>query len=99
MDSQPIEELKHPGFLLQEYLDNKNLTGTKAASLMKMTQSHLSHICTGARSISPDTSLRIAAVFGGEPDKWVNLQVQFELQKAKKKVDSLGLQPFDGGPK
>jgi addiction module HigA family antidote len=40
----------------------------------------LSQIVQGKRSITPDTSLRLARYFGFSQDYWLNLQAHYDLE-------------------
>src|SRR2546430_4779681 len=50
-------------------------------------------IVNGRAPITPDMAVRLAGVFGTEPEIWVNLQAQYDLwlvrQQAKPKVKRL----------
>ncbi|HYD21413.1 MAG TPA: HigA family addiction module antitoxin, partial [Flavipsychrobacter sp.] len=71
----------HPGEILKEEVINANeLTVTAAANLLKVTRTTLSNIINGKSDISPEMCYRIAAVFGGTPEIWANLQTKYNLR-------------------
>ena len=39
-------------------------------------------ICAGNRSITADTALRLARLFGTDAASWINLQAQYDLETA-----------------
>jgi addiction module HigA family antidote len=43
----------------------------------------------GKRGITADTALRLARYFGTTPDVWLNLQVRYELDKARLSIGKL----------
>lgn len=88
----------HPGEILKEELIRSNeLTITGAAKLLKVTRTTLSNIVNGKSDISPEMCYRIAAVFGGTPDIWANLQTKYNLRLAADKVKELKLSPYHPG--
>ena len=85
----------HPGEILREEVINAyslNITG--GARLLGITRQALSNILNEKADISPEMALRIATVFGGTPNIWLNLQVKYDLQKAEKKVKQFKLIPY-----
>ena len=66
---------------------------TKAADALGVSRKHVSAIVNGRVSVTPDMAVRLAGVFGTEPEIWVNLQAQYDLwlvrQQVKPKVKSL----------
>ncbi len=85
----------HPGEILKEEVISANeLTVTDAAKLLKVTRTTLSNIINGKSDISPEMCYRIAAVFGGTPEIWANLQTKYNLREVADKVKSLKLTPY-----
>ena len=84
----------HPGEILREmYMAPLGVTVTKVADALGVTRKHVSAIVNGRAPITPDMAVRLAGVFGTEPEIWVNLQAQYDLwlvrQQAKPKVKRL----------
>ncbi len=85
----------HPGEILKEEILNANdLTVTAGARLLKVTRTTLSNIINGKSDLSPEMCYRIAAVFGGTPEIWANLQTKYNLHEVADKVKSLKLSPY-----
>ena len=85
----------HPGQILREEIINANeITVTEAAKLLGVTRTTLSNILNQKSDISPEMCFRIAAVFGGTPDIWANLQTKYNLAVAAEKVKTFKLTPF-----
>jgi addiction module HigA family antidote len=84
----------HPGEVLKEmYISPLGVTVTKVAEALGVTRKHVSAIVNGRAPVTPDMAVRLAGVFGTEPEIWVNLQAQYDLwlvrQQVKPKVKSL----------
>src|SRR2546421_440660 len=65
----------------------------EASDALGVPRKHVSAIVNGRAPITPDMAVRLAGVFGTEPEIWVNLQAQYDLwlvrQQAKPKVKPL----------
>ncbi|WP_114751875.1 HigA family addiction module antitoxin [Pleomorphovibrio marinus] len=80
-----IEHNTHPGEVLKEEVIRANrLTIGKAAELLGVTRPTLSNILNEKASITPNMSLRLAKVFGGNADFWLRMQLSHDLRKAEK---------------
>jgi len=92
-----IEHNTHPGELLrEEILEANNLTVTKAAAMLGVTRSALSHVINERAAVSPIMALRIAGVFGGNATFWIRMQAAYDLRKAEKEIadKKIKLKPF-----
>jgi addiction module HigA family antidote len=88
----------HPGKILKEmYIAPLGVTVTKVADALGVTRKHVSAIVNGRAPVTPDMAVRLAGVFGTEPEIWVNLQAQYDLwlvrQQAKPKLSRCMRQP------
>ena len=82
----------HPGEILrEEVIKAHELTVTDAAKLLGVTRTTLSNVLNCKSDISPEMCYRIAAVFGGTPDIWANLQTKYNLSVMAEKVHTLNL--------
>ncbi len=84
----------HPGEILAEmYMGPLGVTVTQAADALGVSRKHVSAIVNGRAPVTPDMAVRLAGVFGTEPDIWINLQAQHDLwqvrQQARPKVKRL----------
>jgi antitoxin HigA-1 len=83
-----IEHNTHPGEVLKEEVIRANrLTIAKAAELLGVTRPTLSNILNEKASITPNMSLRLAKVFGGNADFWLRMQLSHDLRKAEKQFN------------
>ncbi|MDS3860992.1 HigA family addiction module antitoxin [Thermosynechococcaceae cyanobacterium BACA0444] len=75
----------HPGEILKlEFLEPLEITAYKLSKDIQVSQTRISEIIQGKRSISADTALRLSRYFGTTPEFWLNLQAHFDLTKATK---------------
>ena len=85
----------HPGEMLREEVINANeLTISEAAKLMGITRSTLSNILNEKSDISPEICFRIAAVFGGSPQIWADLQTDYNMNKVAVKMRNIHLPAY-----
>jgi addiction module HigA family antidote len=90
----------HPGEVLrEEFLLPLGITQYRLAKEIGVTEARISAICSGKRSITADTALRLARYFGGDAQSWLNLQQSYDLKVAEKSALQTILKtvmPFEG---
>lgn len=75
----------HPGEVLrEEFLEPLGFSQREFARKVGMTHTRLNQITLEKRAVTADTALRLARAFGTTPGFWMNLQVQYDLDVAKK---------------
>ena len=73
----------HPGEILREdFFSEYGLTAYKLAKELKVPRNRIEEIIREKRSITADTSLRLARFFGNKPEFWAGLQTTYDLHKA-----------------
>lgn len=73
----------HPGEVLrEECLEPLSMSQTEAAERLGISYPRLNEVVNGRRSVTPDTALRLARLFGTEPEFWLNLQQTYDLWEA-----------------
>lgn len=83
----------HPGELIRETLDGiqeetgKKLTVEQVATGLGTTRKTLSAIINGKQGISPEMALRLSKGFNTTAEFWLHAQENYDLAKARKKVD------------
>ncbi len=78
-------ENTHPGQMLREdYLEPLGITPYKLAKGTGLSQTHISEIMRGQRSITPMTSLLLGKFLGMSARFWLNLQNHHDLIEAQR---------------
>jgi antitoxin HigA-1 len=75
----------HPGVTLAAELKARGISASAAAMKMQLNNNRLTDVTRGARSITPETALRLGRFFGNDPQFWMNLQSNYDLQMAREK--------------
>ncbi len=78
----------HPGEILKNlYLPDYNLTVTSFALKLGVSRTTASELVNGKNGISAEMSLKLAKAFGTSAQFWLNMQQQYDLWHARKKVN------------
>jgi addiction module HigA family antidote len=73
----------HPGRSVKDAcLDPLGLTVTEGAKVLGVTRATLSNLINGRAGVSPAMAIRLAKAFGGSPETWLKLQMQYDLAQA-----------------
>lgn len=83
-----LKRAVHPGEILRDELEELGVTPTEFARQIAVPPNRVSQIIAGKRSITGDTALRFGHWFGMDPQFWLNLQSQFDLAAADRRVGS-----------
>jgi addiction module HigA family antidote len=74
----------HPGEILsEEFMRPLNLTMNKLAVDLRVPATRIAEIVHRRRGITPDTALRLARYFDTTPEFWLNLQINYDLEKTR----------------
>ena len=74
----------HPGeILLEEFLNPMKLTQRELAEGIRVPYQRVNEIVNGKRGITPSTALRLAKFFGNSEGFWMNLQLRWDLYRAR----------------
>jgi len=74
----------HPGEILREdFLVPMGLTAYRLSKSIGVPQTRIAEILKGERSITADTAHRLSRFFGTSAQLWLNLQNQYDLEKAE----------------
>jgi antitoxin HigA-1 len=76
----------HPGRTLASELAARGLTANALALKLRVPSNRLSDIIRGERAISAETALRLGRYFGTGAQFWINLQAQYDLAVAERKI-------------
>jgi len=71
----------HPGaVLLADFVEPMGITRYRVAKAIGVHQRRIDEICAGQRGITADTAVRLGLAFGIEPQFWLNLQAQYDIE-------------------
>ena len=77
-------EPTHPGeMLIEEFLNPMGLTQRELANSIHVPYQRINEIINKRRGITPSTALRLAKFFNMSEDFWMNLQLRWDLYKAR----------------
>lgn len=75
-----------PGDIIQESLDELNVSLREFARAMEIAPSTASRLLTGKAALTPEMAIKLSVVIGSSPQMWLNLQ-NASLAEAEKTVD------------
>lgn len=79
-----FREPTHPGeMLLKEFLVPMSITQRDLSKAIHVPYQRINEIINGRRGITPSTALRLAKYFGMSEDFWMNMQLRWDLYRAK----------------
>jgi len=77
----------HPGeILMEEFLEPLGISQYRLAKDISVPPRRINEIVHGKRSITADTTLRLARYFGTTERFWLNLQVRYDLEIEKDRL-------------
>jgi len=78
----------HPGeILLREFLEPLGISQTEFAKRIGVNFRTVHDIVNGKRGISPEMAIRLSKFFKTTPQFWANLQRDYDLWRAYKKLE------------
>ncbi|MSP97003.1 MAG: addiction module antidote protein, HigA family [Betaproteobacteria bacterium] len=81
-----LEEI-HPGEILYEdFMQPMGISARQLAADIDVSPSRISELVNGRRPITADTALRLGLFFSMEPRFWINLQAEYDLRMATRKL-------------
>lgn len=85
----------HPGTVLRDlFMNERNLNITDLAKGLGMTRANVSAVVNGRAGISPEMAVKLSAAFGNSATFWTNLQTNYELWHAERKVKRSTIRHF-----
>ncbi|MGA7304389.1 MAG: HigA family addiction module antitoxin [Rhodothermales bacterium] len=80
----------HPGeILLEEYLKPLDMSQYRLARSISVPPRRINEIVHGTRAITADTALRLARFFRTSDKFWMNLQMRYDLEVAKDRLEEV----------
>ena len=80
----------HPGeILMEDFLEPLGVSQYRLAKDISVPPRRINEIVHGKRSITADTALRLARFFGTTERFWLNLQVRYDLEVEKDRLEDV----------
>lgn len=73
----------HPGLVLMDELEERNLSQTALAEHIGVLPKTINELCRGKRGISAEMAWKLSRALGASPNFWLNLQNNWELSEVK----------------
>jgi addiction module HigA family antidote len=88
--------LIHPGEVLKEdFMAPLGLSASRLAAAIDVPTNRITEIINGTRRVTGETALLLGHVCGTTPDFWLNLQTQYDLDRAKGLISEASLRRAD----
>jgi addiction module HigA family antidote len=71
--------------LLEEFLKPMGITQRELSNSIDVPYQRINEVVNQKRGITPSTALRLAKYFGVSEDFWLNIQLRWDLFKARRK--------------
>ena len=92
-------EPTHPGEMLrEEFLRPLGLTQREAARRLGISYPRLNELIHGRRGVTSDTALRLEQLLGVEAQFWLNLQLAWDLYRARRSPRSKSIRRIERLP-
>lgn len=89
----PMKNPPHPGRIVrQDCIEPLGITVTEAARVLGVTRQALNNLVNGKSGISPEMAVRVSKAFGGSPEMWLRLQMNYDL--AQLQPDRIDVKPY-----
>lgn len=72
--------------LLEKYLQPLKLSQNEVARAIRVSPRRINEIVLGKRRVTADTALRLARALGTSPRFWMDLQADYDLYKARRRL-------------
>ena len=90
-----FEEPMHLGEVLKElYLDPLGMGAIALARRLDVPRTRVERLVKGVTGITPETALRLARAFNTTPAYWMNMQANYDIAAASKKLEVSGIEPL-----
>ena len=70
-------------------------TITEAAKKLGVTRQALNNLVNGHSGISPEMAIRLSKGFGGSPEVWLQMQMQYDLAQALRNADQIKVERLE----
>src|SRR6266446_5203714 len=86
MDEKKFAPVTPGEMLKEEFLAEYGLSQNQLAKAIGISPNRIAEIVNNRRRITADTALRLGLYFGNSPEFWMNLQSNYDLKIASRKL-------------
>jgi antitoxin HigA-1 len=87
----------HPGRMMRQVLlEDVRLPITEAARQMRVPRPTLYRVFNGKAAVTAELALRFVRLTGGTPDRYLRMQIAFDLWRARERLRDEAQQPHRG---
>lgn len=79
--------LFHPGYILKEEIESREIAKKDFAELVQILPTHLSEIFSGKRPIGPRMAMRLETALDISASFWLRMQLDYDLKLAEQQED------------
>ena len=65
------------------------LSITAAARILGVSRQALNNLVNGHAGISPEMAVRLSKAFGGSPEVWLGMQMEYDLAQVMRRADRI----------
>jgi addiction module HigA family antidote len=77
------------GLIFRTYIEPfDTVSANKIADALGVARSTFSRLLNGISDLSPEMAVRLSAVLGGSAESWLRIQENYDLWKAREKVNT-----------
>jgi HTH-type transcriptional regulator / antitoxin HigA len=77
-----------PGDSIRENMNSLGMDQEELAARLGITTKHLSNVLNGNSPVTYETALKLETVIGGSAQFWMNLEINYQLDKSRLEQDS-----------
>lgn len=80
------------GLIFRTYIEPfDEVSANKIADALGVARSTFNRLLNGVSDLSPEMAVRLSAVLGGSAESWLRIQENYDLWKAREKVNTESL--------
>ncbi len=92
----PMKNPVHPGRIVKhDCLEALSLSVTAGAKVLGVSRQALNNIVNEKAGISPEMAIRLFKAFGGTPESWLQMQVNYDLAQARRHEGKIRVRRYD----
>ena len=76
------------------YMEPHDISCRYLATELGVAASTLNRVLKGKSAVTPEMALRLSKVLGRTPESWLSMQDNYELWKARKKLNLAKIKPL-----